>query len=355
MISFQRTLLPWTVIGLMSLSVLALWGNFFRERPPLGTVIKEEADQPESPMSILADHLHTPWDLAFLPDGDLLVTELPGRLVRIGLTKRAHHVADVFCVGEAGLLGLALHPRFERNHWVYLFFTSKSSHSLVNNVVRYHLKGDELKKDRTILANIPAAPFHNGGKIVFGPDGNLYIATGDTGNAALAQDFSSLAGKILRMDDEGKNLEVFSYGHRNPLGLSWDKDDHLWASEAGALGRDKIHLVLQGSNYGWPKGKISRAAAIDGPAGTPWGIGQIAYGEGHLYAAGLLSQALYEIDLHAHPPAPETHLHRRFGRIRCVAFGPDGSLYLTTNNRDGRGQPHANDDKIIKIDPAFRP
>ena len=153
------------------------------------------------------------------------------------------------------------------------------------------------------------------------------------------------------MKDDGSHLELYSRGHRNPLGLSWDEDGHLWASESGPQHRDKIHLVLQGSNHGWPKEKAGRAAAIDSPTDTPWGIGQLTYGDGHLYAAGLLGCALYDIDLSIHPLEPKTRLHQRFGRIRAIAFGPDGYLYITTNNRDGRGSPSIHDDKVIKIDP----
>ncbi len=348
MIFFRRTLLPWALIGLMALSMFTLWGNYLRAWQPAQLPV--DLDQPENPMSILMDHLNVPWDIAFLPSGDLLVAELGGRLLQIGSTTTAYQVPEVFSLGEAGLLSVAPHPHFTRNHWIYLFLTTKRHDQLVNSVVRYRLNGYELQKDRTILDNIPAAVFHNGGKILFSSKGDLYIATGDAGNASLAQDPSSLAGKILRLDDEGKHLDIYSRGHRNPLGLSWDDDDHLWAAESGPNGTDKIHLVLQGSNYGWPNRKTTRSAAIDGPSDSPWGIGQIAYGEGHLYAAGLLGQALYDIDLNAHPLEPETHLHERFGRIRAVAYGSDGFLYISTNNRDGRGTLHIHDDKIIKID-----
>lgn len=350
MIYFQRTILPWTLICLMGLSMLALWGNFFRDRRLTDEQV-QEANQPESPLLVLAERLEIPWDLAFLPDGDLLVAERPGRLVRIGAFPSSYHLSEVVSIGEAGLLGIALHPDFDQNQWIYLFYTTKNNETIVNSVVKYKLTERELKKERTILSQIPAAAFHNGGKMVFGPEGGLYVATGDAGNSSLAQDLQSLAGKILRMDAEGRHLEVYSFGHRNPLGLSWDEEGNLWASEAGAQGQDKIHLILQGSNYGWPKGKIIRAAAIDSPQNAPWGLGQIACGNGHLYAAGLHGQALYDIDLTLHPLEPETHLHERFGRLRGIAFGPDGFLYLTTNNRDGRGQPHVNDDKVIRIHP----
>lgn len=351
MISFSRTFLPWTVIGLMSLSMIALWSNFLSPRKPIQAQVAE-ADQPPNPMSIIADKLQMPWDIAFLPNDDVLVAELPGRLLHIGASLHSYTVPDIFFVGEAGLLGIAIHPDFEENHWIYLFCTGRREDTLINSVVRYRLQHNILQKDRVILDHIPGGAFHNGGKIAFAPDGSLFVATGDAGNASLPQNPRSLAGKILRMDDEGQQMEVYSYGYRNPLGLAWDDDGHLWASEARPGGKDKIHLVLQGSNYGWPAGgKSNRAAAIDAPGDDPWGIGQIAYGEGCLYAAGLLANSLYEINLAAQPLQPDAHLTDRFGRLRAIAFGPDGFLYIATSNRDGRGAPNVRDDKIVKIDP----
>ena len=354
MISFQRTILPWTVFSLMAVSMLALWGNFLRDRKPAPRQ-EEETSQPESPITIVAQHLHSPWDLAFLPDGDLLVTELTGRLLRIGSTTASYQIPEVYALGEAGLLGITLHPDFESNQWIYLFFTTKADDHLSNQLVKYRLHGNELEKVLTIIDGIPASAFHNGGRVAFGPDEALYIATGDAGNASLAQDPHSWAGKILKTNSEGENIEIYSYGHRNPLGLCWDEDGNLWASEAGPQGKDKISLVLQGSNYGWPKGKLVRASAIDNPQSVSWGIGQIAHADGHLYVAGLRGNALYDIDLAVQPLETVVHLHHRFGRIRSVAFGPDGYLYLTTNNRDGRGQPQSDDDKLIKIDPKALP
>ncbi len=321
--------------------------------------------------SVIVKNLEIPWDIAFLPEGEILITERPGRLLlrkTDGAIKQIQGLPKVRASGESGLLGIALHPNFNDNHWVYLYFTDGSLGSTKCHVERFRLDGETLTDRKTIIEGIPGAIYHDGGRIAFGPDGMLYITTGDAGNASAAQDLVSLSGKILRVKDDGSiptdnpfQTAVWSYGHRNPQGLAWDDKGRLWSTEHGRsgiqTGYDELNLIERGANYGWPtiQGDAKREGmkspmAHSGPS-TTWAPASAVYKDGKILFGGLKDERLYEADIQTNPPTIKEYFVNAFGRIRTVTIGPDSSLYLTTSNRDGRGTPTSEDDRIIRVEP----
>ncbi len=319
---------------------------------------------------VVAEGLEIPWEIAFLPDGDVLVTERPGRLLRIGRDRAVIEVAGVAHRGEGGLLGLALHPDYAQNGWIYLYLTTAEEGGLTNRVERYVLRGASLSERTTIIGRIPGASNHDGGRIAFGPDRMLYITTGDAGNEASAQDTKNLAGKILRIQEDGAipagnpfGNAVYSYGHRNVQGLAWDAAGELWATEHGRSGvrsgYDELNKIRKGGNYGWPEieGSESRpgmeSPALHSGASETWAPSGMAHAEGRLIFAGLRGEALYAVDISdGGARGVQAYFRETYGRLRTVALGPDGLFYILTNNRDGRGDSRAGDDRIVRVDPA---
>lgn len=340
---------------------------------PTMSVSNQEIKTPD--IQIIAQDLQIPWEVAFLPDGRLLLTERPGRVRLIDQNGRLKPepvatIPDVKHIGEGGLLGMALHPDFSQNNFVYLYYTySASGNQTLNKVVRYKFDGQTLTSPVLIVGEIPGAPNHNGGRIKFGPDRFLYITTGDAREPSLAQNTNSLAGKILRVTDEGQpapgnpfdsaggkpfNNRVWSYGHRNPQGLAWDKQGRLWETEHGSLAADELNLIEPGKNYGWPviRGSQKRDGMVSPvlqSGDTTWAPSGMANLDGSLFFAGLRGQALFEALVKDGNAELKEHFKGEFGRIRDAVLGPDGFLYILTNNTDGRGTPRPGDDKLIKI------
>ncbi len=318
----------------------------------------------------VADNLETPWGMAFLKNGDVLVTERSGTLKRIAENSQSFPISGVTQTGEGGLLGIALHPDFNNNGFLYLYSTYRSGGALLNRVERYTYTNDALTLKSIIIDRIPGASTHDGGAIAFGPDNKLYITTGDAGNADAAQDTTSLSGKILRVNDDGtvpadnpfKNA-VYSYGHRNPQGITWDDTQRLWSTEHGpsgpATGRDELNLIEAGANYGWPvitgdetRNNMRTPIAQSGDNET-WAPGAIAHSNGTLYFTGLRGQALYAANISNSEDADsdvtlERYFSGTYGRLRGAAIHSE-NLYFTTSNTDGRGSPKEDDDKIFKV------
>lgn len=320
-------------------------------------------------VEVVASGLDTPWEIAFLPGGEMLVTERSGNLVLIGATVTRIQVPNVEQRGEGGLLGLALDPDYAVNKQIYVYLTALESGQLVNRVERYVFKDAALSDRKVIFEGIPGASNHDGGRIEFGPDAYLYITTGDAQNPDTAQDITTLQGKILRVTSEGEIPEgspfasaVWSYGHRNPQGLAWDAEGRLWSTEHGpsgfGSGYDELNLITPGVNYGWPEiqgeekleGMLS--PVIQSGGSVTWAPGDVEYLDGKLYFTGLRGSALYVVSLDGERVTSfDTFFSGEYGRLRAVRLGPDGYLYVSTSNRDGRGNPGADDDLILRVNP----
>lgn len=320
--------------------------------------------------TVLATGLDTPWSIAFLPDNNILITERPGTLKLLdtkGNLSLVSTIEKVKEIGEGGLLGITLHPHFSTNHYIYLYYTySSNGDNTLNRVVRMTYEDQKLTDERIIVDSIPGASNHNGGRIKFGSDNYLYITTGDAENPSQAQDKNALGGKILRVTDGGEPApgnsfqnRVFSYGHRNPQGLAWDSQGQLWETEHGPsgleTGNDEVNTIESGKNYGWPtiRGTQTRegmvSPIIESGFGNAWAPGSLAYLNGNFYFSGLKGQTLYKFDPNSKKLSE--YLNTEYGRIREVITGPDGMLYITTSNKDGRGVPEENDDKVIRVNP----
>ncbi len=334
-------------------------------------------------VEVVAKELTVPWAVDFAPDGRIFITEREGaiRVIQDGVLRlQPYAEVEMGVRGEGGLLGLAVDPDFASNGFLYVFHTYRNERGLLRNrVLRLVDRGDTAEVSGVILEDIPAERIHNGGRIKFGLDGKLYVTTGDVGAGPLAQNLNSLAGKILRINPDGSipqdnpfpGSPVYSYGHRNPQGLAWHPvTGQLFATEHGPVGHDEVNIIQPGANYGWP--------TVSGVAGTPrfqdpllesgvetWAPGgAVIYSgeelpeewQGRLVFGALRGQQLVWVQMR--PPeyqgvAASGKLYgRRFGRLREVVQGPDGYIYFTTSNVDGRGNPSDEDDLLLRIVPV---
>lgn len=314
----------------------------------------------------LAERLETPWSIAVLPDNSILVTERAGTVQKIDDDGMSYQIDGVVETSEGGLLGIVLHPEFESNNFVYLYSTYQQNDSTLNKIDRYHFVDNTFTFDRQIIAGIPGANTHDGGALAFGPDQKLYASTGDANTPEAAQNTSSLAGKILRLNDDGSipadnpfANAVFSYGHRNPQGITWDDQGRMWSTEHGpsgsASGRDELNLIERGQNYGWPivtgdetREGLRTPIAQSGDDET-WAPGNIVFANGSLFFTGLRGQTLYEAAIADDNSVSLTrHFTAQYGRLRALTI-QNNTLLVSTSNTDGRGSPNQNDDLILRV------
>ena len=336
-----------------------------------------------------ASGLAVPWDMAFVSKDRIYVTERPGRVRLIengSLRSKPYAVIDSVARGESGLMGIALHPQYPNPRYVYLMYTYSSEGKSYNRVSRFTDTGSGLTDETAIVTRIPGTTYHDGGALRFGPDGMLYVGTGDAGQPELAQDLSSPAGKILRTTPEGsvpsdnpfKDSRVYAYGLRNVQGLAWNPENgDLWATNHGPSGEfgleamDSVYIIKKGGNHGWPrvlgvtkrKGVVSPVLFFPGEAVPPalatfYNANLMPELRGNFFFTSLRGEHLQRVTLSS--PRTISRIERwfatgvhsgKYGRLRAVVQGPDGALYVTTSNRDLRGQLKSGDDLILRISP----
>jgi glucose/arabinose dehydrogenase len=347
--------------------------------------LAQEFPQHNIKVETVAENLDIPWAIAFAPDGRMFVTERTGtlRVIEGGILQNAP-ILDLNVGGsEGGLLGLALDPDFEQNHYLYLYYTYSEFLSTYNRVSRFTESENSVTDELILIDKIPGAAIHDGGRIKFGPDGKLYITTGDAAKASLAQDLDSFAGKILRINSDGTipidnpfaGSPVYSYGHRNPQGLDWDLSEKLVATEHGPSGekgfaRDELNIIIAGANYGWPEitgdeEDLRFVSPLFHTGDVAWAPSGAAFYDddkipslkGKFLVANLRGTHLHVFDIDTTQGkilSEQSLFSGTFGRLRDVSVN-DGYIYLLTSNQDGRGSPRENDDRILRIMPIEEP
>ncbi|WP_077248171.1 PQQ-dependent sugar dehydrogenase [Bacillus sp. FJAT-27986] len=344
------------------------------------TVVKQTETDEKQPyeIEVVAEGLNVPWEMVIADDGRIFFTERPGQIreIRNGKVREEPLLslpAPFISEGEGGLLGLALDPDFQTNHFMYTYHSYEENEKIKNRVLRLLVDDNQARIDKVILDGIVGDTNHNGGRIKIGPDGMLYITAGDRYEPDLAQDRTSMGGKIFRIHPDGsipddnpiKGSPVYSYGHRNPQGLAWHPvTGDLFSSEHGQSAHDEINLIEAGKNYGWPiiqgdESKEGMETPIAQSATETWapsGMTFVSKGEwkNQLLVANLRGMQVLKVELDElgkQVKRIESLFKDEYGRIRNIIEAPDGSLYMMTNNRDGRGNPSDKDDRIIRLIP----
>ena len=342
----------------------------------------------ELAIDVVATGLDTVWELAWGPDGFIWITERGGRVSRLdpqsGTVTPAGQVA-VSEIGEGGLMGLAFHPDFASQPWVYVAHTYAAQGGTRNRVIRMRFDGTSLGPPMVLVADIPGSSIHNGSRLAVGPDRLLYVTTGDASDASIAQNRDALAGKILRLTLDGQpapgnplGTRTYSWGHRNPQGMAFAPDGSLYITEHGPADNDEVNRIEAGRNYGWPAvhgrcdgdigiaetsfcsaNNVAEPLAAWTPTIAPAGLAYYdadlipAFRRSLLFAT-LKDATLYRLALATDGlsvQATEKLFVHQFGRLRAVLVAPDGSIYLGTSNRDGRGTPMPTDDRILRVHP----
>ena len=354
------------IIGALAVSAIILSSP--SNTPPLPEPTSSQSGNEF--VEVLATGLDKPWAID-VADNRVFITEKDGkvRVVEDGiLLEEALTTLRTANVFGGGLLGIATHPDFENNHFLYVYYTYEENGKLWNKVLRIKESENKLEDATTIFDKIPGSKFNNGGVIKFGPDKMLYVATGlDSESSHGPQDLQSLEGKILRLDDDGSipqdnpfpNSAVFSYGHRNPQGMAWDKKGNFFVTELGPSKNDEINLVIAGQNYGWPEQECSgKEGFVDvvmcyDPSIEPSGIvfysGNKLQLENQIIMATLRGSNLYSLEVTEDGTFSQKSILSGIGRIRDVNEGNDGYLYVITSNTDGKGFPASDDDKLVRI------
>ena len=347
--------------------------------PPASSTLRAET---------VVSGLDTPWDLAWGPDGAIWMTERGGRISRANPSSGQLTPIGQIAVtesGESGLLGMALHPDFAAQPWVYVMHTYTGANGLRNRLVRLRYQGGTLGAPETLIDDIPGNGIHDGSRLTVGRDGFLYVTTGDAGNTSLPQDRASLAGKVLRLTLAGQpapgnpfGSAIYSLGHRNPQGIVFHPTRALlYITEHGPGDNDEVNLIEVGRNYGWPgvhgrcdddigqetaicqRDNVAEPIAQWTPTIAPSGVAfydadLIPQWKNSLLFTTLKGTALVRLAMSADGRSvvsQETMYAGQFGRLRDVLVGPRGEVYLATSNRDGRGSPSGGDDRIVRIEP----
>jgi glucose/arabinose dehydrogenase len=337
----------------------------------------------------VAGNLQVPWSIVFTPDGRILFTERPGRVRVIENGKLRPEplatIPDVEARSESGLMGMTLHPQFASNHQLYLCYAYDGGNGQRDRVVRFRETGNALTERKVIIEDIPAAQFHAGCRLRFGPDGKLYITTGEATQKEIAQRLDSLGGKILRLNDDGTvppdnpfvnqkdaRPEIWSYGNRNSQGIDWQPGTNLlFETEHGPSGGDapgggdEVNIIEKGKNYGWPiihhtqsregleSPLLEYTPAVAPASGTFYRGNAFPQFQGNFFFGCLRGETIIRVVLDGRKVvSQERLLERQYGRIRDVAEGPDGAIYFSTSNHDGRGSPASDDDRILKLVPV---
>ena len=344
------------------------------------TVVRQPDTNEEQPydLEVVAEGLNVPWEMVIAEDGRIFFTERPGQIREIRNGKVMEEPllslpAPFISKGEGGLLGLALDPEFKTNNYMYTYHTYEDNGQTKNRVLRLVVEKNQARIDKVILDGIVGDTNHNGGRIKIGPDGMLYITAGDRYKPDLAQDKTSMGGKIFRIHTDGsipednpiKGSPVYSYGHRNPQGLAWHPETgDLYSSEHGQSAHDELNLIEAGKNYGWPiiegdeteEGMQSPVAQSATETWAPSGMTFVSKGiwKNQLLVANLRGMQVLKVEFDQsgkQVKGIESLFKEKYGRIRNIIEAPDGSLYMMTNNRDGRGKPTEKDDRIIRLIP----
>lgn len=346
-------------------------------QPPL-TAYDADKEIYEWEITEIASGLKVPWDMALSQNGDIFITEREGKvklLTKEGNVKTIASLPEVASIGESGLTGIALHPDFDTNKFIYLYYTFREGGAIYNRVSRFTYQGGQLKDEKIILDKLPGGVIHNGGRLKFGPDRKLWVLTGDASRSELAQKLDSLGGKVLRMNDTGivpldnpiESSLIYSLGHRNPQGLDFHPlTEELIVTEHGETAHDEVNLIKAKANYGWPIVKrcfgevssyISPILCSEQETYAPSGAAFIGSKNwrlrNSLFFAGLRGNLLERIEIiNGKVTERETIIKGKYGRLRGVLADPKlGILYVSTSNLDGRGTPGDRDDKILKITP----
>ncbi|KGX83519.1 PQQ-dependent sugar dehydrogenase [Pontibacillus marinus] len=310
----------------------------------------------------IATNLKVPWDIIQTGEG-FFISQRGGTIIKVRANGEKTEMPlqlerDVVHRGEGGLLGFVLHPNYAQNQNAYVYHTYEEQGRRQNRVVLLKQVNQSWEEQKVLLEGIPGSNIHNGGRLEIGPDQKLYVSTGDAAQESNAQDLNSLSGKILRMNLDGSipsdnpfnNSYIYSYGHRNPQGMTWSEDGTMYAAEHGSRAYDEINLIKPGANYGWPvirgnEQKEGMETPLFHSGENTWAPSGLTYQNGHLYMAGLRGEQIREFDL-------EQKSSRVFvdgvGRVRDILFD-ENDMYFITNNTDGRGTPRPNDDKLIKV------
>lgn len=358
-------------------------------------VVPASKNLPQMKVETVAENLEIVWSIVFAPDNRVFLTERPGRvrIIENGKLRAAPFftVPDISLSDEGGLMGMTLHPKFAENRFVYMAYTYRDEQNQQNvRVVRYRDSGETLVEPKTIIEAIPASKYHAGTRLKFGPDAKLYITTGDATKQKRAQNLNSINGKTLRLNDDGTipndnpfadyksaRAEIWSYGHRNAQGMDFQPETGLmFQTEHGPSlidgvslfkrsGGDEVNIVERGKNYGWDKisHKMTKAGMETpiiefSPAVAP-ASGMFYRGnlfpefKNNFFFGALKGESIIRLVMDGRKIVSRDELFKKeYGRIREIAESPDGSIWFSTSNRDGRGDAKQNDDRILRIVPA---